>query len=598
MPNMPARAAVAVPFLLLAAATAQETRALPQRAEDLLPASTYATWRFGGLAQCRQAATAQPLAAIVQGVLAKLPADAKETRIDAPLDFAADEFASQLEDQGGKVGPLRAALGRPMTLAVGRLQAEGRGPALALVVDAGDQRRAINQIVQFAAQRIAADAGGADSRQETIGGHAFHAMTPDDGPSLFAGSIGGLYIVSNSRGLLAEMADVAAGRKPSLAQASRLGALQGELGAPATIDSFVHVARLWDSLAPHLPYEWDAYADLLGLGAIDAIYSGCAATADGGVDLVHFGLRGSERGLLKALVGRPVDLSFAKACSPNTVLFGVASVDSGAVVDAGGRLLAALPPPVQDQLRSGLELALLAFESEAEAEATARAFGPQVGFAVSLEKGAIPKPELVVRAGLREPARVRALLQQIEADAARDQGQEWKSRKVDGQEIRYTIAKADGAPFQLSPCYAITADALWIGSDVMALVRTLRPAEGAATLADEADVQQLAANLDGASGVLHWRLHRLVELGWGAFEENVSALLDAQKDELGFGSEVLPDPEQLAKALGATSWLLRVDEAGVTLRGRGQLTFGSLYGALGLALDGFLARAGKPANPR
>lgn len=586
------------PLLLLAPALAQETRALPRAAEDLLPASTYATYRFGGLAACRAAATAQPLAALVQSTLAKLPADVKESRIDAPLDFAADEFASQLEDQGGKVGPLRAALGRPMTLAIGRLALEGMGPSVALVVDTGDQRRAINQIVQFAAQRLAAEAGGADTREETIGGFAFHAMTPDEGPSLFAGAIGGLYVITNSRGYLAEMADVANGRKPSLAQATPLGALRAKLGAPAAIESFVHAARLWDALAPHLPYEWDALADLLGLGAIDAVYGGYAPTADGGADLVHLGMRGSGKGLLKAMVSAPVDLSFAQACSPNTVLFAVGSFDSGALVDAGARLLQALPPVWQDRMRGGLELATLAFDSEADAEATARAFGPQVGLAISLEKGAVPKPELVVRVGVRDAARVGALLRQIESDSTRDQGAEWKVRKVDGKEIRYTIAKAEGAPFQLSPCYALVDGGLWLASDVMALVRTLRPAEDAPTLAAEADVQQLAGALDGASAVVHWRLHKLVELGWSGFEANVAAAIDAQKDELGFGSEALPDAEALAKALGATSWLLRVGDDGVTLRGRGQLTFGSLYGALGLALDGFLARASKPANPR
>jgi hypothetical protein len=111
-------------------------------------------------------------------------------------------------------------------------------------------------------------------------------------------------------------------------------------------------------------------------------------------------------------------------------------------------------------------------------------------------------------------------------------------------------------------------------------------------------VQQLVGALDGASAVVHWRLHRLVELGYGAFEKNVGAAIDAQEDELGFGREALPDAESLAQALGVSSWLLHVGDAGVTLRGRGQLTFGSLYGALGLAFDGFLARAAKPANPR
>ena len=586
------------PLLLLAPALAQETRALPRVAEDLLPASTYATYRFGGLAACRAAASAQPLAALVQSTLAKLPADVKESRIDAPLDFAADEFASQLEEQGGKVGPLRAALGRPMTLALGRLALEGMGPSLALVVDAGDQRRAINQVVQFAAQRLAAEAGGADTREETIGGFAFHAMTPDDGPSLFAGAIGGLYVISNSRGFLAEMADVAAGKKPSLAQATPLGSLRARLGAPAAIESFVHVARLWDAIAPHLPYEWDALADHLGLGAIDALYGGYAATATGGEDLVHFGMRGSGKGLLKAMVSAPVDLGFAQACSPNTVLFAAGSFDGGALVDAGSRLLQALPPLWQERVRAGLDLATLAFDSAADAEATARAFGPQIGLAISLEKGAVPKPELVVRVGVRDAARVQALLRQIEADSARDQGTEWKARQVDGKEIRYTTAKAEGAPFQLSPCYAVVGDALWLASDVMALVRTLRPAEDGGTLAAEPDVQQLVGALDGASAVVHWRLHRLVELGYGAFEKNVGAAIDAQEDELGFGRAALPDAESLAQALGASSWLLHVGDAGVTLRGRGQLTFGSLYGALGLALDGFLARAAKPANPR
>ncbi|MFY9345888.1 MAG: hypothetical protein WAT39_25575 [Planctomycetota bacterium] len=575
---------------------AQAPRALPQSLEAALPASTYAAVSFGGLARCHAAADALPLAAAVHAFLAKVPAEVRAERLDEHLEQATRHVQEALGQAGLRPADVRAFLGQPMTLAIGRMSIEGMGPSVALLVEIGDKKAAINRVVQWCAQRLGELAGGAEGGEVAIGDARFHSMTMNEGPVLFAGAIGRYYVASNSRGYLRDLVDVANGRTAGLGQSTRLVQLQGQLPAPALAALFVNADRVCSAFAPHLPYEAEQWSAALGLGAVDALYAATTAGADGGSDLWHLGVGGSERGLLKALVAAPVDLAFAQSCSANTVAFGAGSFDVGAFAGAFHRFAELLPAAARgemmEELERGIGEALAEFGSSPdEAHKLMAAFGTQLGMALALEKGAVPKPEMLVRIAVRDPQVVAALLQQLEGKVSEQSGLEWKTRKADDHEVRFVNLPLPEAKLQLSPCYVVTKDSLWLGSDAQALVRALRQ-DPAASLAAQPDFQALATQSKGASGVMHLRLFRAAEIGWRTVETMAYPQLDAHQDEVGFGSDALPDSETMAKALGTSSWVWTVDDAGVTVQSRGTFTFGSLLAAFGACGDEVLGRAG------
>lgn len=566
----------------------------PQRsAEDLLPASSYAALRFGGLAACRAATEQLSMTAMVAPFVARLPAELRAEHLERWLDRAADGLRDGLQRAGVRPTDLRAIAGQPMALGVGRLTIEGMGPSVALLIEQGEHREALWRVFETAVQRLSNLPVAVDVSATEVAGCAVRAVRIANGPPLYAGTVGDAFVVTNSRGYLQELVAVAAGRQPGLAAATRLGALRRQLPAPPLASWLVHTGAVFESFAPHLPYEAGDFADVLGLGRVDLVYGALAAAHGDGTDFLHVGVGGSERGLAKALVAAPVDLSFADACSPNTVLLAAGSLDVPAVLDAFARFAQLLPPAVRDELERDLGRSVArglrrAGTSPAEVDRLLRAFGHQVGVAIGLEKGAVPKPELLMRVAVADAAPVADLLLRLEAAAAQHVGVEWKSRDVDGNDVRFCNLPV-GEAVQLSPCYALRDGALWLASDVAALVRALRQGPGD-SLAAEDDFAALRQTAAGASGVVHLRAFRGVEIGWRQIETLVYPLVDAQADRLGFDSDALPDAETLANALGTATWLWRVDDDGFTVESHGTLTFGALLAAGGALLDEVLAR--------
>jgi hypothetical protein len=88
--------------------------------EDLLPASTWSALRFGGLAACRGATQGHPLQPLVAACLGRLPDELRQQFGDGQLDRGAEEVQRQLQRLGLRPSDLRALLGQPMVLAVGR----------------------------------------------------------------------------------------------------------------------------------------------------------------------------------------------------------------------------------------------------------------------------------------------------------------------------------------------------------------------------------------------------------------------------------------------------------------------------------------------
>lgn len=577
------------------ALTAQAPAPIARAVEDVLPASTYAVVRFGGLAACGAAAGSLPMAAVVESFLQRVPAEVRAEHVENGLEFGAQRLQRTLQRVGVDPADLRALARRPMVLAAGRLSIEGMGPSLALVVDVGDSGAAIERLMAALENRVRKFGDGASIEQATIGDVLVRQVQLPMGPPVFAGTVGGCFVVTNSRGYLRDIDAVARGAAQGLSNTTRLASLRSSLPQPAIASLFLNTASFASMLDAHLPYEAADFADALGLGRVDSIYAATTASDRGGCDVLHLGVGGSEHGLAKALLAEPADLGFARMCSPNTVVFGAGTFDAPAVIDAFQKFVQILPAsiraPMQRDLQRQVQRHLSHMGSTpAQAAAILRAFGPQIGLAIGLERG--PKPELLLHFAVRDRATVAALLQQVEAMAASEAGIEWKTRKVGNQEIRFCNATLPNGALQLSPCYALTDGALLCGSDVAGLVRALNQAqEPDSSLAGEPDFQSLAKTAAGGSGVLHMRLFRAAEVGWRTIETLVYPQLDAHKDEVGFGSEALPDAETMAKALGTSTFVWSVDDDGVTVASRGTLTFGALLAAIGALGDDVLSRA-------
>lgn len=210
--------------------------------------------------------------------------------------------------------------------------------------------------------------------------------------------------------------------------------------------------------------------------------------------------------------------------------------------------------------------------------------------ALSLANDGLPKPELLMRLTLRDGGTVARLLQRLER-ATGENGLEWRTRTVDGIDVRYCQLPLGDSPLQLTPCYARVGDTLWLGSEVAVLVRALRPTEGHEGLDQQDDAPALLAQAGDANGVLHVRTGHLAAMLWPLLETWVIPQLDAQRDELGFGSEVLPDEELVQAALGTSTTVLRVDAHGFTVEQHGPTRFGQQMAALGFVVDELLARA-------
>lgn len=576
---------------------AQAPHVAPPATDDVLPASTYATMQFGGLSACRRSATAMPFAALVDNFLKRIPAASRAARVDHWLDEGAQHVQQHLQQLGLSAADLRAVVGQPMTLAIGRLSIEGMGPSVALVIEEGESAAAIGRCMA-ALENLARQSGaGIVFDDVKIGDLTVRHAAIAEGPPVFLGSVGGYFVLTNSRGQLREIADVVRGVQPGLARTSRLADLRRRLPQPPLASVFVNTASVASMLDNHLPYEAAAFGAALGLGQVDALYAGTTASAQGGSDVIHFGLGGSEHGLMKALVALPADLGFASLCSQNTVVFGAGSFDAQAVLDAFAHFVELLPPAAQrdvdDNLRRDIDRGLRRFGTTREAVAgLVHAFGNQVGFALSLEKGAVPKPELLLHVAVRDAAVVAPFLQQLEAMAAERGHVEWKTRKVGERDIRFCNINLDDVDLKLSPCYVLTEKALLLGSDTAVLVRALRQVDQPEeSFAAQPDFKALQAAAAGGSGVLHLRLFRGVEIGWRTVETMLYPQLDAHKEEVGFSSEALPDAESMAKALGTSTFVYNVDDDGITWKSHGTLTFGSLLAGFGALADEVLSRA-------
>jgi hypothetical protein len=233
-----------VPFLALLAALAPAPVSLAQRAvEDLLPASSYGCIRFGGLAECRKAVDQMPMAELVRGMVQKLPAETYEENIGSGLEFAANQVQRRLQGLGMRPAAVRAVLQRPMVLGIGRLTVRGHGPSVALVLDVGPAKADLDELLAAAEARF-------EAGREHAAGLEVRTVQLPGGPKLYAGMVGGHFVLTNSTPYLGEIAQVAGGKARGFGEASTLGSVRRHLPQPALASGYMHVRPFAAALEP------------------------------------------------------------------------------------------------------------------------------------------------------------------------------------------------------------------------------------------------------------------------------------------------------------------------------------------------------------
>lgn len=584
-------------FAVLAAGlSAQHAPQLP--VEDLLPASSYASIRFAGLANAAHAADHLAAADLVRDLLKNLPVGMVEGQIDAHLDAAAAQLGEHLRQVDISPSALRALLSRPMALGVGRLTIDGMGPSVALLVDCREGREEVHAMAKAVQRLLRQHAPGLKiDKVDVAGAPLYHvAFAAPETPQFYAGDLGDCYVLSNSVGYLGEIAAVMAGKQPSLAQSSMLGGARGRLGAPALLSLFVNTGPVLAMVGPHLPYEMAALGDALGVSNLDGLFAGAAVGHGGGAEVLQLGLSGNPHGALKAAFSGAANFDAAKWCGGDAVAFATGSLDVPAAIAAFHKLFDALPLRAGEQAKRDLGRDLSRGLRQlgmtpAELEQLLAAFGRHVSLAVDLASGQLPLPQPLLFVEVADRDKVAGLLDRLKEAGSQRLGLEWRTRESGDDVIHFCDVQPDDS-IRLTPCYAFADGMLVVGAHLQSLQKALEQRRQAETsLFAQPDFATAMQHADGVSGFMHLRWFRAAELTWRTVETQLGAMIDAHADEIGFGSEVLPELETVKQALGTCTTTVRVDGHGVTLENRDKFGFSCMLAGALRAADEVLARA-------
>lgn len=567
--------------------------------QDCLPASTWAMAAFGGLERCNEAIAGHATARLVQDLLKMIPAELRESQLGSKLDEAAQGLREGLEQGSLSPSAVRAVLQRPMAIGIGRLTIQGMGPSFALVVDEGNAAADLDRLIE---QVVAARVLPARIGKGTAAGIDCRTLEGEEMPTVFLARDGGRLIVTNSEGYLTEILRTARGEQPSLAAGASLGAQRARLQATPLVEMFANPKPFLGMWEPMLPYEAPAIGKAIGIESVQGFYFAAAPSGDGTVETIDLQVPGDRGGLLKAALAGAADLEAAKWFDDETLAFAALRLDLPTAIAAFDQVLDQLPRPVAKEARRDIARDIardLGREgiSTKDLEELIGALHGSVSIGLQLEEGAIPLPSVLAIAKVRDEAVVSRWLDRLREATAQQGGIEWKTRKSGDVTVHYcAIEAAAESKVPLVPSFALVAGNLIVGSQVRAVIEAIKQHEQAdASLFATADFAAAAKAEAKSMAFLHLRPGRAIEKHWKAIETWVLPQLDAQSEQLGFGSEDLPEPEVFARGLGTMTLSATCDEHGVRLRSRGNLGLGGVLAAFGAVCDDVLQRASTKA---
>ena len=356
------------------------------------------------------------------------------------------------------------------------------------------------------------------------------------------------------------------------------------------ISAYLNTESVLSVLDPFLPYEATEIGDAIGINGLNGIYLGISGTATGSAEVLHLGLTGSERGILRAPIAGPVSLEAARYCSKDTVVFGAAALDPTAFLDACERLFQLLPRAVRQEVHEeltrelGRELSQAGMSLE-HLEGLLRSFGPSLSFALNVPQQ-LPIPEILAFLEVGNPQAIEPLLQAVVDES----GLEWHTTTSRDREIYYTNVVVEGV--MLSPCFAFDDGMLIFSSHVRNLKAALSQKQNPEdSLAAQDSFRQLQQDVGDATALVHVRGNKMIDLMWPLAEGQMRMFLDTEGRQMGLNSDLMPEVEEVSRALGTSSLSLHIDEGGVFFKQVSNTGPGAMLAGAAMFLDAILQTA-------
>lgn len=590
--------------LLSALAGAHVSAQSPRAIEEVFPASSFAFAQFGGLKACSEGARELGLVQLGEQAAERIGPEMFDHEMArqlmrelgrelGDLDSARVHKAlRRLHHKLGEVGlepaMLRAALQNPIAIGVGRPTFFGGAPvpSVALAIDTTGCEEEVQRLHRMMMGMVMQLGPVVERGSQQMHGAEVTVLTsPDHSGAVASTRVGKYLLISNSTGYLRECLAACSNSQLSLASQASYRAGRDKLPARSLLSGFVNVGPLCGAFAPLLPYEISDIFAALGTEKVDGFFFGVSTQDGGSLDIAHAAVHGPESGMLRSMLGRPASLAAAKLCPDDSVLFMTASLDPGSVIEAGDRLIDALPPEVGNEVRREL-LGELERElrregmSVAECEQLVRLFGPEMSLAVTMPIGSSLFPDVVAMLDVTDPEQARQLVGFL---LDKMDGAQIRETEHHGTRIYYSNAVRKQAPY--SPALAIHGDRILLGSSVQAMKGILARAEGKrASLADQEDFARHAASVQGASMFATARLQSAVPHLWRLAERVIEmGLARAEIDP-----DVLPTTEELAEGISDSVVSLTVDGEGMTMRSQNAVGMGGLVALAGMAVDELL----------
>jgi hypothetical protein len=568
---MDALQTVCLGTLFATTAAAQHQRPLAQS----IPASAHAVVQFAGLADCRNAWCDHGLAPIVHDAFERLGAPHRKKLLEPWRRELAPKVRRALRRIGIGPATIRALLRGPCALVVGRpTVASGKMvPSIAILLDVSDAVTSADRVVS----RMAALAGRGRMKEEVIQGVATRIIHVDN-PGvrrIYAGTTGRRLVVSNSRGLFTEILTTARGRGRSVAMLAAYRVGRKHLKGRALGSIWVNTQPWMVAARPFLPYEAESIGAALGLGELRGVFVAAGTDGSLGTEVCHIGLPGEAGGLFRAAFKGSVSLDTAALCSPDTIAFVAMRLDAATFLRGLRGMFARLPGWMRTELENELGDVTRGLDK----------IGKHVSvltgdFAVACSSPkAVPIPEVTLFVGVRGQDQVTQELRRV---MQRRHGASLNSQKFLDVDIHHVTVTVKGVG--LAPCFACKDGVLMISTHPRILKATLRRwQKKGPSLRDRPDWQAAARRARGCNSLVYVATGEVARRLMGT--PQVARWLRTRLLETGLNPNILPEADDLGRALSSIVVTTRIDRDGFTMVSRSPVFEGSVLAAAGFALD-------------
>ncbi len=569
--------------------TSQALKVEAVRAETALPATTYASVHFAGLGACEDKGGELGLIKLIERLLPEfdpemLPPDASQQAAQAVMEI--ERAIQQMDQQLAQAGMDRATLARllhgPMALGLSRVTFFNGEilPSMALVLDVSADHEAGAQVMQMAVGGILQAAGEfIDYETEDLSGTELHLFMPKGQDGTIAMGLTDRYLIfSNSAGYARDCVRTAQGEIASLVDDVGLAHARSRLGEDELLSVYLNTGLLSGWIEMFLPYEVDAVTDALGCRDVDGIYLAIGAGDSRSKEVLHFGVRGPETGLIRSLLA-PASHRAAAMCPKDTMFYATSGVDPKGMIDAVHRLIETLPAGMQQEIMATVKGSSHELEEIHQALAL---FGPEITIAMPMigAQGMIPQGLVFIDSGRPETA-MKMILGMVE-----QQGMEIKTARFRDGEIYYcSIPTALG---QVSPAMLTHDGMVVIGSDVRALKAAIgRGEQNRRNLTSSESFMATLGEAKGATKLATVRVGDNISQIWGILLPMLEGFLERQ-DEIQLPPEILPDADELREILSDLVISLTADDSGIQVRAESPLGLGMALASIGYGLNWFL----------